>query len=275
MPNFRNSLCVIPEKAPSVGSILVFITERVVAGSIFSLIFHFLSILSLNLTLLHPSLFALLPFALLSWCTFFCPLLELLVILLRALQYWSCFWALVHSAGTSTTQHTHTQLQSPCSSVSTCLPLLTAPPEVTRSRLSQSHAGDLQRFKYHIWLPTAVSVFWKHRGWSRGHWFLLLFKVHGTFTPGGSFDIPALNVLPESWIIDEWVPARRTLRVFQNLTLFHPATLLNVIGVLYTSSQLEMEGWMERDEMIEGLGHSSTHRFASPWEWILEMAVQS
>ncbi len=265
MPYFRNGLCVIPKKAPSVGGMLVFITERVVA-SIFSVIFHFLSVLSLNLTLLHPSLFALLPFALLSWCTFFCPLLELLVILLRALQYWSCFWALVHSAETNTTQHNTTHNYSLH---------LSAPPEVTRSRLSQSHAGDLQRFKCHIVLLTAVSVVWKHRGWSRGHWFLLLFKVHGTFTPGGSFDIPALNVLPESWIIDEWVPAQRTLRVFQNLTLFYPATLLNVIGVLYTSSQLEMGGWMERDEMIEGLGHSSAHRFASPREWILEIAVQT
>ncbi len=168
----------------------------------------------------------------------------------------------------------HNTTQAHTTTVSTCL-LLTAPPEVTRSRLSQSHAGDLQRFKCHIVLLTAVSVVWKHRGWSRGHWFLLLFKVHGTFTPGGSFDIPALNVLPESWIIDEWVPAQHTLRVFQNLTLFYPATLLNVIGVLYTSSQLEMGGWMERDEMIEGLGHSSAHRFASPREWILEIAVQT
>ncbi len=265
MPYFRNGLCVIPKKAPSVGGMLVFITERVVA-SIFSVIFHFLSVLSLNLTLLHPSLFALLPFALLSWCTFFCPLLELLVILLRALQYWSCFepwFILQRQTQHNTTQHTTT--------VSTCL-LLQRSHAVDSLKVTQEICSG---FKCHIVLLTAVSVVWKHRGWSRGHWFLLLFKVHGTFTPGGSFDIPALNVLPESWIIDEWVPAQRTLRVFQNLTLFYPATLLNVIGVLYTSSQLEMGGWMERDEMIEGLGHSSAHRFASPREWILEIAVQT
>ncbi len=140
MPYFQNGFCVIPKKAPSVGGMLVFVTEHVVA-SIFSVIFHFLSILSLNLTLLHPSLFALLPFALLSWCTFFCPLLELLVILLRALQYWSCFWALVHSAGTSTTQHTTT--------VSTCL------------LLQRSHAVDSLKVTQEICSGSSViSYYW-------------------------------------------------------------------------------------------------------------------
>lgn len=169
---------------------------------------------------------------------FFCPLLELLVVLLRASAL-VLLWSFGSFCRDRYTQARTTAIFMLCYS-----PLLAAPPEVTRSRLSQSHAGDLQRFKCHIWLPTAVSVVWKHKGWSRGQWFLLLFKVHGTFTPGGSFDIPALNVLPESWIIDEWVPAQRTLRVFQNLMLFHPATLLNVIRVLYTTSQLGMgDGW--------------------------------
>ncbi len=266
MPYFQNSLCVIPKKAPSVGGMLVFVTERVVA-SIFSVIFHFLhpfpkpDVIA-SFTFCSPSICSsLLVYFFLSTFRAFSDTPESSSVLVLLLSLGS-FRRDKHN-----TTHAHTTHNYSLH--------LSAPPEVTRSRLSQSHAGDLQRFKCHIVLLTAVSVVWKHRGWSRGHWFLLLFKVHGTFTPGGSFDIPALNVLPESWIIDEWVPAQRTLRVFQNLTLFYPATLLNVIGVLYTSSQLDMGGWMERDEMIEGLGHSSAHRFASPREWILEIAVQT
>lgn len=154
---FWDSLCVIPENAPSVGSLLVFGTELLLLQEDFFFFFYSSSTF-LPVLFAKPDVIAYFTFCSLSICS------SLLV----------CFFQSTFRAFTGTPEsspalvlllslgsfcrdkhntHAHnTRLQSPCSSVSTCLPLLTAPPEVTRSRLSQSHAGDLQRFKCHIWL---------------------------------------------------------------------------------------------------------------------------